>query len=124
MKHRQVFKNKLVEWQPVLAGDGSFDIAKDKSRFGKLLFSPCSLTNTIIKSHTVHWSQIQCSLWVLSFCGGHRHTEPSVQGQSPAEGCTEGDKFVLINIFLESCSHLKYIAFIVDVVSYLYLGSV
>jgi len=40
IKYRQVFKNKSVEWQPVLAGDVSFDIAKDKNRFGKILFSP------------------------------------------------------------------------------------
>lgn len=44
----QVFKNKSAEQQPALAADQSFDIAKDKSRFGKILFSPCSLSHAII----------------------------------------------------------------------------
>lgn len=44
----QVFKNKSAEQQPALAADQSFDIAKDKSRFGKILFGPCSLCHAII----------------------------------------------------------------------------
>lgn len=86
----QVFKNKSAEQQPALAADQSFDIAKDKSRFGKILFGPCSLSHAIIPA------QSQGSLWGSFALLWHEHTEPPGQAHLPHEG----DKVVLINRIL------------------------
>lgn len=69
----QVFKNKSAEQQPALAADQSFDIAKDKSRFGKVLFSLCSPCHaTIPGSGTGGFVGLLC----FALAGAHRALRP------------------------------------------------